>query len=252
MEGFTEASYGAGMADVYDAWYGELPNLEAAVARLVELADGAPVLELGIGTGRIALPLSQHLDVTGIDNSAEMLALLGAKPGADRLRAIEGDMTGPLPPGPFGLCFVAVNTVFNLLTAERQQACFRAVADVLLPGGCFVVEAFVPATDAMAPARGDVTVRSLAADRVVLAVSRSDPAAQLAEGHYVEITEAGGVRLRPWAIRWATPDQLDAMAAAAGFELQVRHGGWNLEPFGPDSTQHVSVFRSRLRPPAPR
>jgi SAM-dependent methyltransferase len=210
------------------------------------------VLELGIGTGRIALPLSEHVEVTGIDNSAEMLALLAAKPGADRLRTYEGDMTGPLPEGPFGLCFVAVNTVFNLLTADRQAACFRAVAGVLAPGGSFVVEAFVPATDAMAPARGDVTVRSLSADRVVLAVSRSDPASQLAEGQYVEITEAGGVRLRPWAIRWATPDQLDAMADAAGFDLQVRHAGWNHEPFGPDSTHHVSVFRSRPQAPAPR
>ena len=252
MEGFTEASYGAGIADTYDAWYGDLPNLAAALDRLAELADGARVLELGVGTGRIALPLSERLAVTGVDNSPEMLDLLRAKPGADRLQLLLADMTGPLPEGPFGLCFVAVNTIFNLLTAGRQQACFEAVHHALAPGARFVVEAFVPAGDAMAPTRGDVTVRSLAADRVVLSVSRSDPAEQLAEGHYVEISESGGVRLRPWAIRWASPEQLDAMASAAGFDLEVRHGGWSGEPFGQDSTHHVSVFRSRLRAPEAR
>ena len=112
----------------------------------------------------------------------------------------------------------------------------------LTSGGRLAIEAFVPDTDIDEPI-DNVAVRDLSVDRVVLEVSRSDPVAQTAEGHYVELTDVGGVRLRPWRIRWATPDQLDGYATAAGLHLESRWAGWDRTPFTADSTQHVSVWR---------
>lgn len=250
MEGYRDTSYGDVLADVYDDWYGDLGDLDTMVTTLADLADladlaelvgGGPILELGVGTGRVALPLAARgLEVHGVDASRAMLARLAGKPGGDRVRTVAGDMVDDLPPGPFALAFVAYNTLFNLRSAARQAACFRAVATRLRPGGVFVVEAFVPAADGT---REHVGVRSLSADRVVLAVSRTDPVAQTAEGQYVEFTEAGGVRLRPWSIRWSTLAELDAMAREAGLHVDQRWEGFDRAPFGPESSRHVTVYR---------
>jgi SAM-dependent methyltransferase len=202
------------------------------------------VLELGIGTGRLALPLAAAgVEVHGVDSSAAMLDRLRAKPGADDVHAAVGDMVDGLPDGPFSLVFVAYNTFFGLLSEDRQQACFAAVAARLSPGGVFAIEAFVP--EPGAAAASSVTVRAVHVDRVVLSVSTADPEAQLAEGQYIDITESGGVRLRPWSIRWATPAQLDEMASAAGLHLTDRWGGFDRTPFGAESARHVSLYRSR-------
>jgi hypothetical protein len=150
-------------------------------------------------------------------------------------------MTEPLPGGPYELVFVAYNTLFNLTTADLQAACFRSVAAVLAPGGRFVVEAFVP--DDRRERSTDVSVRSLTADRVVLSVSVQDPDHQLAEGQFVEFTEEGGVRLRPWSIRYATPDELDEMAGAAGFTVEHRWATFARETFDDDADRHVTVYR---------
>lgn len=241
MRGYHDASYGDAFADVYDEWYANISDVDATVRTLVELAGGGPVLELGVGTGRLAIPLAAAaVEVHGLDSSEAMLAQMAAKPGGDRVHARLGDMVHGLPDGPFTLAFVAYNTFFNLLTEAAQRACFAAVAQRLRDGGTFVIEAFVPdTTDDPASA---VTVKSVTADRVVLSVSTSDPAAQRAEGQYVDITEAGGVRLRPWSIRWVTPGQLDEMAAAAGFHLLHRWEDFTKAPFDADSPRHVSVF----------
>jgi SAM-dependent methyltransferase len=230
------------MADVYDDWYAELPQLAAAVERLVSLAGGGAVLELGVGTGRLALPLAARgLRVFGVDSSAAMIERLRAKPGGDTVAVTVGDMAAPTPAGPFTLVFAAVNTFFGLDTEQAQAGCFASVATRLAPGGRLVLEAFVP--DAGDEPVDRVAVRNLTVDRVVLEVSRSDPAGQIAEGQYVELTDNGGVRLRPWRIRWATPAQLDVYAAAAGLQLESRWSGWDAAPFTPDSTHHVSVWR---------
>lgn len=239
MRGYGESSYGDGFADVYDEWYRGISDVEATVATLAALAGGGSVLELGVGTGRLAIPLAATgLDVTGIDASEAMLAGLAAKDGFDRVTIVRGDMVRDQPPGPFALVFVAYNTLFNLLTRERQEACFAAVASRLLRHGAFVVEAFVP-TPQPGP---EVTLRSLAADRVVLSVSVRDDDNQRAEGQFVELSEAGGVRLRPWSIRYADPIELDAMAAAAGLELRTRWEDFDRHPFSAESERHVSVY----------
>ncbi len=241
MQGYHGASYGDGFADVYDDWYQDISDVDATVRTLLALADGGRVLELGVGTGRLAIPLAAAgAEVHGLDSSEQMLARMAAKTGGSGVHSHLGDMVRDLPPGPFTLAFVAYNTFFNLLTAADQAACFAAVAERLTDGGCFVIEAFVPDTESESASA--VTVRSLTADRVVLSVSTSDPVAQRAEGQYIDITEAGGVRLRPWSIRWVTPAQLDELAASAGLRLAQRWDGFGQAPFGPDSPRHVSVF----------
>jgi SAM-dependent methyltransferase len=244
VDGYDETTYGRAFADVYDDWYADVSDVETTVADLVRLAGSGPVLELGVGTGRLAIPLAELADgveVVGVDTSDEMLARLRAHPHPASLTARRGDMVDGLPDGPFTLVFVAYNTIFNLVTAERQQTCFAAVADRLTPGGRFVVEAFVPDEP---PRDGDhVEVRTLAADRVVLSISRHEASSQRAEGQFVELTEHAGVRLRPWSIRYASPSELDAMAAAAGLELESRWEAFGGADFRASSTRHVTVYR---------
>lgn len=239
MQRFHDASYGDAFADVYDEWYGDISDVAATVATLAALADGRPVLELGVGTGRLAVPLAAAgVDVTGVDTSAAMLEVLATK--EHNVRALTGDMVDGLPDGPFGLVFVAYNTFFNLTTAERQQSCFAAVAARLAPGGMFVIEVAVPDPDR--PAGGTVAVRSMTADTVVLSVDVHLPEAQRIDAQLIELSEAGGVRLRPASIRYAAPAELDAMAAAAGFELGERWEDFTQAPFVADSPQHVTVY----------
>jgi trans-aconitate methyltransferase len=243
VEGYDETTYGDRFADVYDEWYTGISDVEVTVAELVGLAGPGPVLELGVGTGRLAVPLARHpagLAVTGIDASAAMLDRLRTRDPDGTVTAVRGDMAADQPPGPFTLIFVAYNTLFNLTGDGAHAACFRAAADRLVSGGRFVVEAFVPDETRDGD---DVAVRSLTADRVVLSVTVHDAANQTAEGQFVEITDVGGVRLRPWSIAYRTPSQLDAMAAAAGLDLEHRWEAFDRTPFAEDSPRHVSVYR---------
>ncbi|HMJ77225.1 MAG TPA: class I SAM-dependent methyltransferase [Iamia sp.] len=248
MEGYDAATYGDRFADVYDDWYDDPPATEATVAALVEWAraaasDGTPsVLELGVGTGRLALPLaSAGLAVTGLDASTAMLEQLAAKPGGDGITTVVGDMAGPLPDGPFDLVVVARNTFFNLTTETAQRACLAEVARVLAPAGRLVVEAFVP-TDDDGPT-SSVEVRRITADRVLLFVDRHDPAAGEAWSSFVDIS-SDGIRLRPCHVRYLRPVDLDALAAACGLVLDQRVEDWAGAPFDDDSPHHVSSYRS--------
>jgi SAM-dependent methyltransferase len=249
MRGYDRRSYGDGFADVYDDWYGDVTDVDATVARMLALAGASGrVLELGVGTGRLAVPMATAgLDVVGIDSSDAMLARLADRDPAQLVEGVRGDMIDDLPAGPFAAVLVAYNTIFNVLDQTGQQRLFDNVAERLAPGGAFVVEAFVP-DDGLGAAgstdsTSEVRVRSMAVDHVVLSVSVHHPEAQLAEGQFVEFTQDGGVRLRPWSIRWATVGQLDAMAAAAGFELAQRFSDMAGSPFTEHSGQHVSIYR---------
>jgi ubiquinone/menaquinone biosynthesis C-methylase UbiE len=244
MEGYDSSTYGDRFAEVYDDWYGELTDVDACTARVAELAAGGPVLELGVGTGRLALPLAERgVEVHGIDTSAAMLDGLRAKPGADALRLTLGDMAelALTDPPPFTVVLAAFNTLFNLSTAADQQRCMARVASLLAPGGLFVVEAFVPADDLASGAPGSVVPRRIAADEVVLTVSQHDAREQTITGQHIQVTEAG-IRLRPWHLRYAAPEELDAMAATAGLTLAWRHADWTSSPFEPDSGVHVTAY----------
>jgi SAM-dependent methyltransferase len=255
MRGYSASTYGDAFADVYDEWYPAGPDTAVVVEALRRLAGGGPVLELGCGTGRLCVPLADAgLAVVGLDASGAMLARLRRKPGADRLTLLEADMTDfevAPPPGPerpggpaaagFRLVFVAFNTFFNVASEAGQLACMRAVARHLQPAGRFALECFVPA-DPPAPARDAIEVRAVEADRVVLRISRQDPAAQTVSGQHVELSETGGVRLRPWHLRYAPPAELDRLAGSAGLRLVSRWADWAGAPFEADSAQHVSVY----------
>ena len=207
VEGYGPSSYGDRFADVYDDWYRGLSDVDVAVAALLDLAGRGPcsssVSARDGWRSRSPEPEPRDITVSGIDSSAAMLDVMRAKPGAELVDVHLGDMVDAMPEGPFALIFVAYNTLFNLADAARQAACFAAAAERLAPGGRFVVEAFVPDDP---PREGSaVSVRSMTADRVVLSVSIHRPAEQLAEGQFIELTEAGTVRLRPWSIRSHRP-----------------------------------------------
>jgi SAM-dependent methyltransferase len=244
MEGYDETTYGDRFADVYDEWYHGVTDVETTVAELDALAGGGPVLELGVGTGRLAVPLAARAPdrrLVGIDASVGMLARLAERDPDGLVERVWGDMVTDLPTGPFSLAYIAYNTLFNLTTNGAQAACFVAVAERLAPGGRFVVEAFVP--DEPPRDGDDITVRSLTADRVVLSVTVHDPGRQTASGQFIDISEADGIRLRPWSIAYSTPRQLDAMAVGAGLELEHRWESFDRTTFDDRSVRHVSVYR---------
>jgi len=242
VRGYDDDTYGEAFADVYDDWYDDVSDVAATVALVRRLAGTGPVLELGVGTGRLAVPLVRSgLEVHGVDASPSMLERLRRKPGGDGVRCTLGDMVDDAPRGPFALVLVAYNTFFSLPTPERQRSAMVRIAERLSAGGHLVLEAFVP--EDPPPQGQQVALRSMAADRVVLSVSVDDPGTQRAEGHLIELTEHHGVRLRPWSIRWARPTELDAMAKAAGLDLVERWGDVTEAPFTDDSVRHVSVYR---------
>lgn len=260
MHGYEPSTYGDRFADIYDDWYPEHDTTAATLAALMDWTEpGDRVIELGVGTGRLAIPLAGSArEVWGIDASATMIERLRAKPGGEAVHAIVGDLGDDLPDGRFALVYVTANTFFGLPSAEAQQRCFERVADRLTEDGRFVIEAFVPAEPVATDdggadndtdeRRGRVEVRSMTADCVVLSISRADRGDQRAEGHHVELRHGAPVILRPWSVRYATPGQLDGFADAAGLSLASRWADWSAGPFDEASAHHVSAYR---RVPAP-
>jgi SAM-dependent methyltransferase len=239
MEDKEERTYDGRCADVYDQWFGYFD--EAAVDVLEGLAGGGRALELGIGTGTVALPLAARgVEVHGIDSSAEMVARLRAKPGGDAVPVTLGDFAEVGVAGEFTLVFVVYNTLFALRTQEEQVRCFRNAAARLRPGGAFVVEAFVPDPAQFSGGHG-LRVLHNAPGRVGLKVSEHDPVGQKIRSQHVVITE-GGARLFPVEVRYAWPSELDLMAQLAGLRLRSRWGGWRREEFTAGSEKHVSVY----------
>lgn len=248
MRGYTATSYGEAFADVYDEWYADLDDPLAWRDLVIESlpSDGpTTVLELGIGTGRLAVPIAaagHH--VTGIDSSTAMLGRIPTGEHSQHLRTIVGDMVDDLPDGPFGVAFCGFNTFFNLLTEKRQRVCLAALATKLAPGGALMIETSVAAPDAADDAAAEPTIelRSMTADHVVLSISRVSTTDQRAEGQFVHFTD-GSVRLRPWVIRWCTPDQLDQMATDAGLRLERRFADVQRNPFTETSPRQLSIYR---------
>ncbi len=237
-------AYGDAYADVYDEWYGNVSDVAATVRALTEVTSGRRVLELGVGTGRVAIPLAEAgFDVTGVDASSAMLDRLLAKPEGDRVRAVQDDMaTMAAVDGPFDLALVTFNTLFNIATDAGQRSCLRRVRELLTSGGWFAVEAFVPA-EAPAGPESVTETRSDGAGGVVVTVSARDPHSQIVEGVHLHQPAEGREQERPWRIRYLYPEQLDAMAADAGLSLVHRWADWDRTPFEPDSVRHVSWYR---------
>jgi SAM-dependent methyltransferase len=240
---YGPATYGDRVAGVYDDWFALPRDTEHAVDFLAEMAGPGPVLELGIGTGRIALPLAgRGIEVHGIDSSEAMVARLREKPGGDRIRVSIGDFArvGDLVEGAYSLVFVVFNTFFAVLTQEDQVRCFQGVAPHLAEGGAFLMQAFVP--DVGRFDRGQrVEAMDVGTDIVHLEASRVDPVTQRVQSQHVAIEE-GRTRLFPVTLRFAYPSELDLMARLAGLRLRDRWGGWDRGPFDASSQGHVSVW----------
>jgi SAM-dependent methyltransferase len=239
MSEYGASTYGERIAGVYDRWHPAVnPDM---LATLADLAGSGPALELGIGTGRVALPLLERgVEVHGIDASPAMVAKLQEKPRGDRIPVTLGDFGAVAAEGEFSLAYIVFNTLFGLLTQEEQVACFRNVAARLKPAGLFVIEAFVPD-----PSRYDLHQRThtsrVDADGVMLDVSVHDPVLQRVNTQHVLIT-GRGVELYPVQIRYAWPAELDLMAQLAGMRLRHRWSSWRREPLTAASTNHVSVY----------
>lgn len=240
MSEYDESTYGERVAGLYDEWY-PVPSDERMISTLAELAGGGRALELGIGTGRIALPLAAAgVEVHGIDSSQAMVARLRAKPGGERIPVTFGDFADVAVDGDFSLVFVVFNTFFNLGSQDNQVRCFQNVAKRLDEGGVFLIEAFVPD---VARFDGGQTVRAVKVetDAVRLDVSQHDPVLQRVVAQQIFIS-GGRVELYPVELRYAWPSELDLMARLAGLRLRDRWDGWGREPFTVDSRSHISVY----------
>ena len=244
MDDYTASTYGDRISGRYDEWYDELPyggDLGTAVDFLRDLAGDGPALELGIGTGRIAVPLhAAGVDVHGVDASEAMVDLLRRKTGGDAIPVTIDDFRDFELGRRFSLIYVVFNTFFGLLTQDDQVDAFSAIARHLEPGGAFAMEAFVP--DLSRFDRGQrVGAVDVALDEVRLDVSLHDALAQRTTSQHVVLRE-DGVRLYPVVVRYAYPSELDLMARLAGLRLRERWADWDRSLLTASSQKHISVW----------
>lgn len=243
MDRYDASTYGDRIADTYDARYparyGAAGDVDGGV--LKSLAGDGPALELGIGTGRVALPLaSSGVRVHGIDASEAMVAEMRKKPGGPDIPVTIGDFAAFQLEERFPLIYVVFNTFFGLATQEDQISCFASVANHLDDGGVFLLQAFVP-NPALLAAGSSVKPGRIELDFLDLDVASYDLVNQVITVQYVEISDTG-TRLFPVVLRYAYPAELDLMARLAGLRLRERWGGWDKEPFGAGSGKHVSIY----------
>lgn len=233
--------------DRYAADYDAVDNPDptAAVDFLAGLVEpGARVLELAIGTGRVAIPLAARgIAVEGVEGSPKMLARMRAKAGGEHLPVVVGDMAdaaGLGLEGPFDAAYLVFNTLYNLPSQDRQVDCFQSVGRLLAPGGVFVVETFVQDVGEF-DRNQRVATRSLAEDRVTMEFLTHDPVEQAVTYQRVTFSEHGTV-LKPLRLRYCWPSELDLMARLAGMRLRERYADWDRSLFSGTSRKHVSVF----------
>jgi SAM-dependent methyltransferase len=233
-----------GIAASYEAKW---PNLfepgvvDPAVSFLADLAGTGAALELGIGTGRIALPLSERgTRVHGVELSPAMVAQLQAKPGADDIGVTIGDFATTKVVGTFQLAYLVRNTITNLTTQDEQVECFRNVAAHLEPGGCFVIEVYIPELQRLPPGE---TIHAFTVTPTHLGFEEYDVATQIAFSHHYWVVD-GQLETFSSPHRYVWPSELDLMARLAGLTLRERWSDWNREPFTSDSRQHISAWQN--------
>jgi SAM-dependent methyltransferase len=234
--------FGEQVAERYDESTAEMFDaavVEPAVDFLAGHARGGAALELGIGTGRIALPLAQRgIRVHGIDLSEAMVARLRAKPGSERIGVSIGDFATTTVDGSFSLAYLVFNTIMNLTSQDEQVACFRNVAAALEPEGRFAIEVVVPELQRLPPGE---TVRAFTVTAERLGFDEFDVARQGLVSHHYRVV---GGKLEIFAVpfRYVWPSELDLMARLAGMTLRERWSGWKREPFTSEAVKHVSVW----------
>jgi SAM-dependent methyltransferase len=219
----------------------EAAAIDPVVDLLAELAHGGRALELGVGTGRIALPLTARgVEVHGIELSQAMVARLRAKPGGERIPVTIGDFSQTRVEGSFSLAYLVFNTINNLTSQAAQVACFRTVAAHLEPGGCFVIEVGVPDLRRLPPGERfvafDVSERHWGIDEY-------DVANQGLVSHHLSMVD-GTLERESVPFRYVWPSELDLMAELAGMRLRERFEDWRREPFTSESRKHVSIWET--------
>jgi hypothetical protein len=238
-----ENNFGESVAKTYEAKWPELFEpavIEPAVSFLAELAGSGAALELGIGTGRIALPLSQRgVRVHGIELSAAMVAEMRTRPGAENIGVTIGDFATTRAGGTFTLAYLVLNTITNLTTQDEQVDCFANVAAQLEPGGCFVIENYIPALQRLPPGE---TIHPFRVTPAHLGFEEYDIAAQIAYSHHYWVVD-GQLVTRSSPHRYVWPSELDLMARLAGMTLRERWSDWKREPFTSESMSHISVWQ---------
>jgi SAM-dependent methyltransferase len=230
------------IAKSYEAKWPELFEpavVDPAVRFLADLAGTGAALELGIGTGRIAIPLSRRgVRVHGIDLSPDMVAVLRAKPGTDDIGVTIGDFAATRVDGTFRLAYLVRNTIMNLTTQDDQVACFANAAAQLEPGGCFVIEVVVPQLQRLPPGE---TIHAFTVTPTHLGFEEYEVATQIAFSHHYWVVD-GQLETLSAPFRYVWPSELDLMARLAGLTLRERWSDWDRAPFSSDSRQHVSVW----------
>lgn len=237
------ADYGIQWAPYYDDIYFEV---DYEVVLLASLAGEPPrALELGIGSGRVAIPLSEAgVEVAGIDASDDMLSLLSAKPGGHEITIIRGDFADVAVDSKYPLIYLPFNTLFALTTQERQIECFANVARALEPGGRFVLDTFVPDLNRWDHHNTRMAVSSISSDTAhAYELSIHDPITQSTTSHHVRTLDDGSTVTLPVDIRYAWPAEMDLMGRLAGLNLENRWDWYDRSPFTAQSGQHVSVYR---------
>lgn len=238
-----ENYFDEGIATTYEAKWPHLFDpavVEPAVDFLAERAGGGAALELGIGTGRLALPLSRRgVHVHGIELSPAMIAELQTKPGSDAIGVTIGDFARTKVSRTFELVYLVRNTITNLTTQDDQVECFRNVAAHLAPGGCFVIEVYIPELQRLPPGE---TVYAFDVTPTHLGFEEYDVATQIAISHHYFVAD-GRCEIFSAPFRYVWPSELDLMARIAGFVLESRHADWSGAEFIAQSGSHVSVYR---------
>ncbi len=233
------------IAERYEAYWPDLFDpavVDPAVSFLADLAGEGTALELGVGTGRIALPLSQRgVRVHGIDLSPAMVARLRARPGADDIGVTVGDFATARVGGMFRLAYLVRNTITNLTSQDEQVECFRTVAAQLEPGGCFVIEVYIPELQRLPPGE---TIHAFTVTPTHIGFEEYDVGAQIAFSHHYWVID-GKLETFSSPHRYVWPSELDLMARLAGLTLRERWSGWEREPFTSASTTHVSVWEKK-------
>jgi SAM-dependent methyltransferase len=215
--------------------------LSATADRLAALAGDGAALEFAIGTGRVAIPLSERgVPVSGIELSRPMIDALRAKVSAETIPVVEGDMTTATVPGSFELVVLVFNGISNVLTQADQIACFRNAARHLGPGGRFVIELWVPELRRLPPG-SPAAVFTAESDYVGL--DTVDTLNQIVVSHHFRFGDGPEATLFRSPHRYIWPSELDLMAQLTGFALESRHADWIGSPFTGESKSHISVYR---------
>lgn len=253
IKGYTASTYGDAFADVYDNWYATLDDADFVRGIVRDLPDSpVRILELGVGTGRLvqqllALRPTMNDTIVGVDSSQAMLNVASQQHFPPTVALSVADFSRTLPDGPFDVIFVGYNTLFNLPHEEAVRACMQLVSERLSATGHFYIDVVRPiGTDSAEHRR----IRHMSANEVVLSVSQHHTRAQRITGQFIQYSRTGGVRIRPYSVRYFSPEQLDAMASDSQLRLVSRTEDGDGTLFTADSPRHISKYAQSPKSPS--